>query len=100
MSTAAWAQVGDYVEITSRLLRAHQRRTVDGEDPGDLMLRVRGTALTAGGLGQTIQVKTRIGRVISGELTLLDPQHAHGFGRVDPDALAVRERVREWMANV
>lgn len=99
VDAAQCARAGEYVEIRARLLGADERRAVSTEAPGDLILRVRGTAVSSARVGDSVRVRTRIGRVLSGELTHVDPQHTHGFGRMDPELLSVRSRVWEWMAR-
>lgn len=45
-------------------------------------------------LGDTVTVKTRVGRLIEGRLTAINPCFTHNFGGFVPELMAVDEQVK------
>lgn len=82
---------GTWVEIEQVVLQPAQRSASLPEDTKKVpyILRVSGFLMMDAELGQQVQVTTLIGRVISGELKVINPSYRHGFGTVIPELLTI-----------
>jgi len=82
---------GTWVEIEQVVLQPAQRSASLPEDTKKVpyILRVSGFLMMDAELGQQVQVTTLIGRVISGELKVINPSYRHGFGTVVPELLTI-----------
>ena len=82
---------GTWVEIEQVVLQPAQRSTALPEDTKKVpyILRVSGFLQQEAELGQQVQVKTIIGRIIMGELKTVLPSYAHSFGTVVPELLTI-----------
>lgn len=85
------AQIGDYVQIERVVLPAGERAPQVPEDTAavPLVMRVKGFALGDATVGDEIEVRTVIGRRVSGRLVAVNPSYEHDFGRVVPELLPV-----------
>jgi len=75
---------GTWVEIEQVVLQPAQRSTALPEDTKQVpyILRVSGFLVQDAEIGQQVEVKTIIGRMLSGELETVNPSYAHPFGKV------------------
>jgi hypothetical protein len=82
---------GTWVEIEQVVLQPAERSASLPEDTKKVpyILRVSGFLMLDANLGQQVQVRTIIGRVISGELKVINPSYRHGFGTVIPELLTI-----------
>jgi hypothetical protein len=82
---------GTWVEIEQVVLQPAQRSTALPEDTKQVpyVLRVSGFLVQDAEIGQQVEVKTIIGRMLSGELKTVNPSYAHTFGKVVPELLTI-----------
>jgi hypothetical protein len=82
---------GTWVEIEQVVLQPAQRSTALPEDTKQVpyILRVSGFLVQDAEIGQEVEVKTIIGRMLSGELKTVNPSYAHTFGKVVPELLTI-----------
>jgi hypothetical protein len=82
---------GTWVEIEQVVLQPAQRSTALPEDTKQVpyILRVSGFLVQDAEIGQQVEVKTIIGRMLSGELKTVNPSYAHTFGKVVPELLTI-----------
>lgn len=82
---------GSWVEIEQIVLTPEQRAPSLPEDTRKVpyILRVSGFLVEDGELGQEVQVKTIIGRTISGKLRTVNPSYSHSFGKTIPELLTI-----------
>jgi hypothetical protein len=87
---------GTWVEIHSIVLKPGERAPgvpVDTESV-PLELKVRGFLLRDAVAGETVEVKTRTGRVLSGRLVEDLPVYNHSFGKPPPELLPIGEELK------
>ncbi len=84
-------QKGSWVEIEQVVLTPQQRAPSLPEDTRKVpyTLRVSGFLLQDADLGNDVQVKTIIGRTLSGELKRVNPSYSHSFGNTVPELLKI-----------
>ena len=72
-----------WVEIGFVVLSPGQRPATLPQETREVpyYARVKGFALGAAEVGDTVEIETLTGRRISGELLQIDPPFTHGFGR-------------------
>jgi hypothetical protein len=82
---------GTWVEIEQVVLQPAQRSTALPEDTKQVpyILRVSGFLAQDAEIGQQVEVKTIIGRLLTGELKTVNPSYAHSFGTVVPELLTI-----------
>ena len=82
---------GTWVEIEQVVLQPAQRSTALPEDTKQVpyILRVSGFLVQDAEIGQQVEVKTIIGRILTGELKTVNPSYAHSFGKVVPELLTI-----------
>lgn len=82
---------GTWVEIEQVILQPAQRSTALPEDTKQVpyILRVSGFLAQDAEIGQQVEVKTIIGRLLTGELKTVNPSYAHSFGTVVPELLTI-----------
>lgn len=87
---------GEWVEVGLVLLEPADRAANLPEDTAAQPLRmwVKGYAVTAASLGETVEVETMTGRSVTGELTDINPGYTHTFGRPAPELTAVGRDLR------
>jgi 2-amino-4-ketopentanoate thiolase alpha subunit len=82
---------GSWVEIEQIVLNPEQRASTLPEETRKVpyMLRVSGFLVEDGEVGQEVQVKTIIGRIITGKLKTVNPSYSHSFGKTVPELLTI-----------
>jgi hypothetical protein len=50
-------------------------------------------------LGETVEIRTAIGRRLTGKLVAVNPPYVHGFGRPIPELLEVGNELRSLIAK-
>jgi hypothetical protein len=80
-----------WVEIEQVVLNPEQRAATLPEDTRKVpyMLRVSGFLLEDAELGQTVRIRTLIGRELSGTLKTVNPSYTHSFGETVPELLDI-----------
>lgn len=88
---------GTWVEIEQVVLQPAERATSLPEETRKVpyVLRVSGFLLHPAGLGQEAQIRTIIGRELSGTLRAVNPSYTHSFGNTVPELLTIGT---EWEA--
>jgi len=91
---------GDWVEIESVLLEPADRSTNLPEDTAAQPLRMwlKGFARADVAMGETLEIETVTGRVVSGRLSDVNPGYTHTFGRPAPELTHVGRDLRERIA--
>ena len=87
---------GDWVEISYVLLEPGERSTNLPEETAEkpLVVWVKGFAHSAAAEGDTLEVDTMTGRVVSGTLVDVNPGYTHTFGRPAPELVHVGRDLR------
>ena len=82
---------GTWVEIEQVVLTPEQRvQTLPQETRSvPYLLRVSGFLLQDAEIGQDAQVKSIIGRTLSGKLKTVNPGYSHSFGETIPELLRI-----------
>jgi len=85
------------VEIAQVVLQPAERSTALPEDTKKVpyILRVSGFLEQDAEIGQNVEVKTIIGRVLSGKLIVINPSYQHSFGTVVPELLTIGTEYEE-----
>jgi hypothetical protein len=86
---------GTWVEIEQVILKPEQRAPTLPEDTKNTpyVLRVSGFLVEASELGQQAEIRTRIGRKLSGTLITINPGYSHSFGETVPELLTIGTEV-------
>lgn len=87
---------GDWVEVEYVLLEPAERAAGLPADTAAQPLRawVKGFARKAGMIGDTVEVETMSGRVVSGHLSAISPGYTHSFGTPPLELAAVGRDLR------
>lgn len=87
---------GTWVQVSQEVLSPGQRAPQVPQDTAQvpLVLLVKGFLTEPAFLGQSVQVKTLSGRLLSGELTEVLPRYSHDFGEAVPELLEIGPRIR------
>ena len=82
---------GSWVEIEQVVLTPEQRVQTLPEETRSVpyLLRVSGFLQQEAELGQEVQVKTIIGRTLTGKLKVVNPGYRHSFGETVPELLRI-----------
>ena len=90
---------GDCVVLHIELLPAGERAGSVPEDTANLPLEmwVKGTLLADAHTGDTVKVRTAIGREVEGRLTNCDAGYQHDFGHYVPELAQVHRQVVELL---
>lgn len=82
---------GTWVEIEQVVLTPEQRVQSIPEETRKVpyVLRVSGFLLQDGEIGQQVEVRTIIGRTLSGNLKTVNPSYTHNFGDTVPELLTI-----------
>lgn len=82
---------GTWVEIEWIVLKPEERAKALPEDTKKVpyVLRVSGFLIEDAEIGQTVSIRTIIGRIHSGNLTTVNPSYNHSFGKVVPELLTI-----------
>ena len=93
------ATTGQWVEIgwTALSTGARAENIPDSTKEVPLLARVKGFALEPGEIGEVISVKTRTGRILQGELLVINPGYTHSFGEIPPQLIDVGAKLRELL---
>ena len=91
------AKKGDWVQISNTVLEAGKRAPQVPEDTqnSDLKMWVKGFIQQDAELGEVVEVKTAIGRRVSGELCEVNPGYTHTYGNFVPELVQIQRQVRE-----
>jgi hypothetical protein len=83
--------IGTWVEIEQVVLTPEQRVQTLPEETRSVpyLLRVSGFLQQEAELGQEVQVRTIIGRTLSGKLKSVNPGYRHSFGETVPELLRI-----------
>jgi len=93
---------GDLVQIHKVILRPEQR---SGELPESTKASpyeawIKGSLLNERAhLGDTVRIKTSIGRELEGELVEINPSYRHDFGKPRPELSPIGKEERERLAR-
>ena len=82
---------GTWVEIEQIVLNPDQRAPSLPDETRIVpyVLRVSGFLIEDGQLGQEVNIKTIIGRQLSGTLKVVNPSYTHSFGKTIPELLTI-----------
>jgi hypothetical protein len=100
MGETTRCEAGDWVEVRFVLLEPADRAANLPADTAaqPLLVWVKGFARAAAALGEQVAVETTTGRVVSGELTDINPGYSHTFGRPAPELVRVGADLRSRLA--
>jgi hypothetical protein len=89
-------QKGTWVEIEQVILTPEQRAPSVPEDTRQTPLKmfVAGFLTADAELGQTVAIRTLIGRELSGTLKTVNPSYNHSFGETVPELLNIGAEVQ------
>lgn len=94
---------GDWVRIHSILLPPEDRAPgiPDETRTVALEMRVKGWLLTPEArLGDTVEIRSTLGRVHEGRLEALNPPYGHDFGAAIPELLHAGEELRAMVQSL
>lgn len=93
---------GSWVRIHQVVLTPQQRAPQVPEDTAKVPLElwVKGELLADANTGDTVQVRTRAGRVVQGTLLEGQVHYAHSFGDTVPELRRVGDMVRNRLREV
>jgi hypothetical protein len=82
---------GTWVEIEQVVLTPEQRSPALPEDTKKVpyLMRVSGFLEKEAALGDEVEIRTIIGRVLSGKLVTVNPGYSHTFGNTVPELLRI-----------
>ena len=82
---------GTWVEVEQVVLTPDQRASTLPEDTKKVpyMMRVSGFLEIDAEMGQEVEIRTIIGRVLNGKLVTLNPSYMHTFGNTVPELLKI-----------
>ncbi len=81
------AENGDWVRIHNVILTPAERASAVPDDTKAVPLELwtKGYLQTDANIGENVQIVTRTGRIVSGELVEIDPHYSHSFGDFVPE---------------
>lgn len=90
---------GSWVSVQCTVLGAGERapQVPDDTKKVPLIMWTKGYLAADAEIGQTVEVKTRTGRVQKGTLIEVNPSYAHGFGKFVPELNKIGEQLREML---
>lgn len=90
------ATKGDWVLVKTTILSPGERAPQVPADTAKtpLVQWVKGHLLADAALGETVQVKTRTGRVVNGELLETNPSYHHSFGDFIPELQQAQDSIK------
>lgn len=93
---------GDWIEISRIILKPEERASNLPEDTAatPYIMKIRGTALKDGNIGDEILVRTTGGRELKGKAEELNPYYGHDFGERVPELARMRAAIRSSMKEV
>jgi hypothetical protein len=80
-----------WVEIEQIILKPEERAPSVPEDTRQVpyVLRVSGFLTAEAEIGDPVEIRTLIGRRLSGVLKVVNPSYTHSFGNVVPELLTI-----------
>jgi hypothetical protein len=92
---------GSWVQIERVVLRPEQRAPHIPEETRKVPLKLwaKGFLEQDANIGDTVAIRTSIGRCLTGKLLAVNPPYVHGFGRPIPELLEVGEELRSLIAK-
>lgn len=94
------ANKGDWVRIHSIVLKAEERTAKLPEDTKkcDLEQWTKGFLQDESAeIGDTVKVKTAVGRIVEGTLVEVGPYYTHSYGKFVPEIIEIDKQLREIM---
>lgn len=94
------ARKGDLVQIHKVILTPEQRPENIPESTKAVPYEawIKGFLLDdQARIGDTVRIKTFIGREVSGNLTEVNPVYSHDFGKPQPALLSLGMEVKKWI---
>jgi len=90
---------GEWVQIESILLKPGERAPQVPEDTQavPLVMRAKGFATAGAEIGDEMEVRTIIGRLLRGRLIAVNPPYEHDYGRPLPELMPVAMELRAFM---
>lgn len=84
---------GSWVQIEQVLLEPGERAPNVPEETQKVPLKlwVKGFLLDDAEIGDEVEIRTIIGRILKGKLVAENPRYEHDFGKPIPELLSVRE---------
>lgn len=88
---------GDWVKVYSVVLTSDKRAPQVPDDTKQVPLEmwVKGYAMSAAKLGDTIKVKTMTDRIVEGEIVEVNPTYKHSYGEFVPELLEIGRDLRK-----
>jgi 2-amino-4-ketopentanoate thiolase alpha subunit len=93
------AKKGQWVRIHTVVLKAEQRTAKIPEDTQkcDLEMWTKGELQEDAEIGDTVTVKTAVGRLEEGTLIEVGPYYTHSYGKFVPEIIEIDKQLREIM---
>jgi hypothetical protein len=94
------AKKGDWVRIHKIVMHAGERAPQVPEDTAKVSFEMwqKGFLINeTAEPGSTVEIKTVIGRKVSGTLIEIDPYYTHSFGKCVPEILTIDQQLRKIM---
>jgi hypothetical protein len=84
-------QKGTWVEIEQVVLTPTERASTLPEDTKKVpyLMRVSGFLAADASLGDEVEIRTIIGRTLTGKLVTVNPSYSHSFGKTIPELLTI-----------
>lgn len=91
------AKKGDWVRIHTVVLKAKDRTGKIPEDTKkcDLEMWTKGELQEDAEIGDTVTVKTAVGRMDEGTLIEVGPYYTHSYGKFVPEIIQIDKQLRE-----
>lgn len=88
---------GDWVQISNTILKAGDRAPQVPEDTQacDLKMWVKGFIQEDAKIGDNVEIKTAIGRMVKGQLCEVNPKYTHTYGDFVPELVQIQRQLRE-----
>lgn len=82
---------GSWVEIEETILKPEERaaNVPDDTRATPLLMRVSGFLEEDAAIGDSVKIRTIIGRSLSGKLREAEPFYSHSFGKTVPEILTI-----------
>jgi len=93
------AKKGQWVRIHTVVLKAEQRtaKIPDDTKKCDLEMWTKGELQEDAEIGDTVTVKTAVGRLEEGTLIEVGPYYTHSYGKFVPEIIEIDKQLREIM---
>lgn len=94
-------KLDDWVEVEAVLLKPSERASglppETAEKP--LVMWVKGFARQSAAMGEQLEIETVTGRVLTGQLSAINPGYTHTFGQPAPELVHVGRDLRKRLAE-